>query len=119
VARRGGGQAPWRLRHRRSGLIVTAMPGRQSLRLAHASDVQGHHAILAPKAVAMDGPAEMRAIPTPPIPAGQEDGLYGARMLRSRPCLGLTTRVPIASESLNFAHPLSDFSLGNTDVFMG
>jgi hypothetical protein len=42
------------------------------LGLAHAPDIQGYDAILAPKALAADRPEEMRAIPTPAIPPGQE-----------------------------------------------
>jgi hypothetical protein len=51
-----------------------ALPGRQPLGLAHASDIQGHNAILASKAVAADGPEEMRTIPTPAIPTSQGGG---------------------------------------------
>jgi hypothetical protein len=46
--------------------------GGQPLRLAHASDIQGHNTVLAPKTLATDGPEEMRAIPTPIVPPGQE-----------------------------------------------
>jgi hypothetical protein len=69
-----GEQASWRLRHHRQWLIAPVLPGRQALRLAHASDLQGHHTILAPKALATDGPEEMRAITTPAVPPGQEGG---------------------------------------------
>ena len=41
--------------------------------LAHASDVQGHNAILASKALTTNCTKEMRAIPTPAVPTGQED----------------------------------------------
>jgi hypothetical protein len=70
-----GKPAVWRLRHHRQRLIAPALPGRQSLRLAHAPDIQGHHARLAPNALATDGPEARRAIPTATIPPGQEGRL--------------------------------------------
>jgi hypothetical protein len=72
-----GEPASWRLRHHRQWLIAPALPGRQALRLAHASDIESHHAIhaiLAPKALAADHPEEMCTIPTPVIPPSQESG---------------------------------------------
>jgi hypothetical protein len=65
-----GEPAVWRRRHYRQRLIAPALPGRQSLRLAPASDIQSHEAVLAPKALATDGPEERRAMPTATIPPG-------------------------------------------------
>jgi hypothetical protein len=47
------------------------------LGLAPAPDIDGHHAILAPKAVAADRAEEMRPMPTPAVPTRQEDGFVG------------------------------------------
>jgi hypothetical protein len=44
------------------------------LGLAHASDIEGHDAILTLKTLATDRPEEMRAVPTPVIPTSQEHG---------------------------------------------
>jgi hypothetical protein len=89
-----GEQAPWRLRHCRQRLIATALPGCQSLRLAHASDVQRDNAILALKALAADRPEEMPAIPTPAIPASQEHGFVriGNAAVAAMPRLALRKR---------------------------
>ena len=67
-----GEQASWDFCHRWQRLIALALPGRQSLRLTHAPDIQRHNAILALKALATDGPEEMGAIPAPAVPPGQE-----------------------------------------------
>src|SRR5919109_5294746 len=67
-----GERAPWRLRHRREGLIAPALPGRQALRLAHASDVQRDNPILALKTLVADRPEEMPTVPTAVVPASQE-----------------------------------------------
>jgi hypothetical protein len=42
------------------------------LGLAHASDIQGHNPILAPKTMAADRPEEMRAMATAIVPPCQE-----------------------------------------------
>jgi hypothetical protein len=49
-----GELASWGLYHCWQRLIAMALPGRQSRRLTHAPDIQGHHAILVPKALATD-----------------------------------------------------------------
>src|SRR5262249_61268662 len=72
-----GERAPRRLRHCRQGLIAPALPGRQSLRLAHASDIQRDNPILAPKPLVADRPEEMPAIPTAVVPPGQEGRFVG------------------------------------------
>jgi hypothetical protein len=69
-----GERASWRSRHRRPRLRALALPGGEPLGLAHASDIQGHNPILTPKTLAADGSEEMRAIPTPAVPPGQEGG---------------------------------------------
>jgi hypothetical protein len=51
------------------------LPRCQPLRLAHTPDMEGHHATLAMKALSADRTEEMRPIPTPAVPTGQEDSL--------------------------------------------
>jgi hypothetical protein len=70
-------RTPGRLRHRGQRLSAPALPGRQSLRLAPASDIQGHEAILAPTALAADGPEEGPAVATAVVPPGQEGRFVG------------------------------------------
>jgi hypothetical protein len=70
-----GEPAPRGLCHCRQRLSAPALPGHPSLCLTQAPDIQGHHPIVAPKALATDGPEEMRAIPTAAVPPGQEGRL--------------------------------------------
>ena len=84
-----GERASWRLRHRGQRLSAAPLPGGQPLGLAHASDIQRHNPILAPKALAADRPEEMRSHSDTRCstrPGGS--ALYGSRRLRSRPCRG-------------------------------
>jgi hypothetical protein len=67
------------LHHCRQRLRAAPLPGGQPLGLAHASDIQGHNPILAPKALATDHTEEMRAIATPTIPPGQEGHFVGIK----------------------------------------
>ena len=62
--------------------------------LAPASAIEGHHPILALKALATDHAEEMRAIATPTIPPGQEGGVVRSEhaVVAAMPRLALRKR---------------------------
>jgi hypothetical protein len=64
-----GERAGCRRRHRREGLIASAWPRRQPLRLAKSPDIQGNHARPAMKALALNRATHVSAVPTPVVPA--------------------------------------------------
>jgi hypothetical protein len=66
-------------RHHREGLIAAALPGGQALRLAEPPDIEGDDAVPALKALAFNRAKEVRAVPTPMVPAVQEHGFIGIK----------------------------------------
>jgi hypothetical protein len=74
------GERAWGPRRpRREGLIAAAVPWRQALRLAEPPDRQGDKAIPALKALACNRAKQLRAVPTPRVPACQESGFLGIK----------------------------------------
>jgi hypothetical protein len=90
----GGELASWGVSHRRQRPSAAPLPRGQPLGLAHAPDLEGDKAILAPQPLATDHTKEMRAIPTPAVPPGQEDGLVRieATAVAAMPRLALRKR---------------------------
>jgi hypothetical protein len=91
MSRGGGERAWWGRSHRRQRLSAAPLPGCQPLGLAHAPDLQGHHAILATKALAADRAEAGRPMPTAAVPTCQAQGFRGIKtaVIAVRPRLAL------------------------------